>query len=71
MRSQTGQQIYSKHMLSKISRSKGNQKIKFGQLTENKMRNIVLEKSCTKYGGEASTRRSYKKLKLNISLDPV
>ena len=35
-----------------ISRSKGNQTMKFGQLIECDMRNIFLEKSFTKCGGE-------------------
>ena len=30
--SQTGQQVITMHILPKISRSKSNQKIKFGQL---------------------------------------
>ena len=56
-------------MLPNISRSKGNQTIKFGQLIECHMRNIFLEKSYTKSGGEASPRPFSKKLKLSISLD--
>ena len=32
MTSQTGQQIISMHVLSNISRSKGNESMKFGQL---------------------------------------
>ena len=51
------------HILPNISRSKGNQTMKFDQLIEYKMRNIFLEKSCTKCGGET------RKLKLSISLD--
>ena len=43
--------------------------MKFGQLIECNMRNIVLEKSCTKYGGETSPRHFSEKLKLGISLD--
>ena len=46
-----------------ISRSKGNQTMKFGQLIECNMRNIFLEKSYTKYGGETIPRP------LSISLD--
>ena len=38
MMSQTGQQIITMHILPNISRSKGNQSIKFGQLTEYNMR---------------------------------
>ena len=56
MTSQTGQQIITKHVLSKILRNKGNQAMKFGQLLEYNMRNIFLEKyfSNTKCSGEAS-----------------
>ena len=42
---------------------------KFGQLIECNMRNIFLEKSYTKYGGEASPRPFSEKLKLSISLN--
>ena len=42
------------HILPNISRSKGNQKIKFGQLIEYNMKKDFLEKSSTKYAGEAS-----------------
>ena len=51
-----------------ISRSKGNQTMKFGQLVECNMRNIFLEKSCIKYGGRTSPRPFHKKSKLSISL---
>ena len=50
-----------------ISRSKGNQTMKFGQLIECNMRNIFLEKSYTKCGGETSPRPFSGKLKLSIS----
>ena len=43
--------------------------MKFGQITECNMRNISLEKSCTKYGEETSPRPFSEKLKLSISLD--
>ena len=52
-----------------FSRSKGNQTMEFGQLTEYDIKNIFLEKSYTKYGGETSPRPFYKKLKLSLSLD--
>ena len=52
-----------------MSRSKGNQTMKFGQLIEYNIRNIFLEKSYTKCGGETSPRPFSEKLKLNISLD--
>ena len=33
------------------------------------MRNVVIEKSCTKCGGETSPRRFFKKSELTIPLD--
>ena len=44
MTSKTGQQIITIHMLPNISRSKGNQAMKFGQL-ENIARDISLFKN--------------------------
>ena len=61
MISQTGQKNIIKHILSNISRSKGNKTMKFGQLIEYNMKNIFLEESYSKYGGEASPRTFYKK----------
>ena len=58
MTSQPGKQTIAIHILPNISRSKGNQTMKFGQLIEYNMRNIFLEKSYTKCGF----------LKKNISL---
>ena len=52
-----------------ISRGKGNQTLKFGQLIEHNMRNIFLEKSYTKCGGETSPRPFSEILKLSRSLD--
>ena len=52
MTSQPGQQRVVEHMLPDISRSKGNQKMKFGQLLECNMKNIFLEKSYSKCGWE-------------------
>ena len=43
--------------------------MKFGQLTECNMRNIYLEKSCSKYGKGTIPRPFFEKLKLSISLD--
>ena len=43
--------------------------MKFGQLIDYKMRNIFLEKSYTKCGGETSPRPFSEKLQLSISLD--
>ena len=69
MTSQPGYQTIVIHILPNISRSKGNQKMKFGQLIECNMRNIFLEKSYAKYGGETSLWPFSEKLKLSISLD--
>ena len=38
--------------------------MKFGQLIEYKTRNIFLEKSCTKCGGETIPRLFFKKVKI-------
>ena len=43
--------------------------MKFGQLTECNMKNIFLEKSYTKCGGETSPRPFSEKLKLSANLD--
>ena len=52
---QTEQRIITIHILSNISRSKGNQTITFGHLLEYNMTHIFLEKSYTKYRREAKT----------------
>ena len=69
MTSQPGQQTIVIHVLPKISRSEGNQTMKFGQLTEYNMRNIFPEKSYTKCVGETSPKPFSEKIKLSISLD--
>ena len=56
-------------MFPNISRSKGNQTMKFDQLIEYNMRNIFIEKSYTKCAGETIPRPLSKKSKLGISLD--
>ena len=57
-------------MLTNISGSNENQAMKFGQLIEyNNIRNIFLEKSYTKCGGETIPRPFSRKSKLSISLD--
>ena len=56
-------------MLFNISRCKEKQGMKFGQLIAYNMKNILLEKSYTKYSGEIIPRPFSKKLKLSISLD--
>ena len=69
MTSQAGQQIITIHQLRNISRSKGNCTRNVGQLIEYNIRNILLEKSYTKWVGEASPRPFHKKSKLSISLE--
>ena len=61
MTSQPGSQTIAVHIFSNISRSKGNQAMKFGQLTEYNMKNILLEKSYTKCGRETTPRLFFKK----------
>ena len=56
MTSQPGLQIIAIHTLLNISRSKGNQTMKFNQLKENNMRNIFVEKSYPKCAGETIPR---------------
>ena len=48
MTSQPGLETIAIHILSNISQSKGNQTMKFGQLTEYSKRNIILQKLCRK-----------------------
>ena len=66
---QPGKQTIAIHILPNISRSKGKQKMKFGQLIEYHMSNNFLEKSYTKCGGETILSPFSKKSKLSISLD--
>ena len=51
MTPQGGKITIAIHILPNISRSKGNQTIKFGQIKEYILRHIFLEKSYTKCGG--------------------
>ena len=57
------------HILTNISKSKGNQAMEFGQLIEHNMRNIFFEKSYTNCDGDTIPRPFSKKSKLSISLD--
>ena len=68
MTSQPGQQALAIQILINISRSKGNQAMKFGQLIEYNLRNIFVE-TYTKCNGETIPRPFLKKSKLSISLD--
>ena len=56
MTSQTKQQVITINIFPNISRSKGNQTMKFSLLIDYNMRNIFLEKSYAKHGGKASHR---------------
>ena len=69
MTSQLGLQTIAIHILPNISRIKGNQVMRFGQLIEYHMRNIFVEESYTKCAGETIHRPLSKKSKLSISLD--
>ena len=69
MTSQPRKKTIAIHILPYISRSKGNQTMKFVQLIEYSMRNIFIKKSCTKYGGETIPRLFSKTSKLSISQD--
>ena len=60
MTTQPVEQSIAIHILPNVSRSKGNQTMKFGQLINN-MRNIFPENSYTKYGGETIPRPFYSK----------
>ena len=61
MTSQPGYQTMSIHILTSISRSKGNQVTKFGQLIKYNMRNIFLQKSYSNFGAETIPKSSSKR----------
>ena len=67
--SQPRKQTIAKYILSNISRSKSKQTMKLGQVVEYKMRNIFLEESYTKCGGETILTLFSRKSNLSISLD--
>ena len=69
MTSQIGKQIINIDVLPNILRSKGSQTMKYGQLKEYNMRNIFLEISYRKCGGEANSIPFYEISKLIIYLD--
>ena len=52
MTSQPWKQTIAIHMLSIILRTEGNQTMRFGQLRQNNMSNIFLEKAYKKDGGK-------------------
>ena len=63
MTSQPGLQTIAIHISPNISQSKGNQTMKFGQLTQYHKRNIFLQKICGKWGRETSSRSLFTFLK--------
>ena len=65
---QTGQQKICTQ-ITYISRTKGNQKMKFAQLIEYNTRNIFFEKSYRKWDGKTIPRFFYTKTKLCKSLE--
>ena len=67
--SQPGLQTIVIRILASISRSKGNQTMKFGQVVDYNMGNNFLEKSYPKCGEETSPKPFSEKLKLSISPD--
>ena len=69
MTSQSGKQTIAIHILPNMSRSKGNQTMKFGQLIEYKMRNIFREKSYTNRWVKTIPRPFSEKSELSKSLD--
>ena len=64
MTSQAGKQTISVCILPKISRSKDNQTMKFGQIIEYNMKTNFLKKSYTKCGGETILRHFSKNVKI-------
>ena len=71
MMSQPGKKTFATHPFPNMSRSKGNQAMKVGQLIECNIRNIFIETLYTKCGGETIPWSLCKKSKLSISLDQL
>ena len=59
MSPQSGLQTIAIHILLNISQSKGNQRMKFGQLIEYCKTNIFLQKLCRKSGKQTSSKRFF------------
>ena len=68
MTSQPRKQTMAIHILPNISRIKGKEIMKFGQLIQYDMRNTFLEKTDAKCCGETTRRPFPKKPKLSIFL---
>ena len=69
MTPQPGYQTIAIHILTNISRSKGNQALKLGQLIEYDMTNIFLEISYIRCGGETIPKPFFRESKLTIALN--
>ena len=69
MMPQTGKKIIAIHILPNISKSKGNQRMKFGQFIEYNMENIFLDISNTKCREKLVPDTVTKNSNLNTSLD--
>ena len=69
MTSQLDWQTIVIHIFPNISRSKGNQTMKFGQLIEYNMRSTFLKRLSTKCGKKTSPRPFSEKSKFRITLD--
>ena len=69
MTPQPGKQTISMHILPNISRNKGIQTMKYSQLKEYDIRNIILELYTKCVSGETSSRPFSKKSKVSISHD--
>ena len=69
MTSQPGNQATAIHMLFNITKSNGNQTLKFVQLIECNIRTIFLEKTYTKCDEGTIPRPFSKKSNLSISVD--
>ena len=57
--SQSGKQIITVHIMLNISSCKDNQAMKFGQLIEDNVKNIFLERLYRKKGRETSSRSPF------------
>ena len=69
MTPQPGYQTIAIHILTNISRSKGNQALKLGQLIEYDMTNIFLEISYIRCGAETIPKPFSRESKLTIALN--
>ena len=67
--SQSGKQTIAINIVPNISRSKGNQTMKFSHLIEYNMKDIFLEKSYAQWSRETIPRPLSKKSKLSIFRD--